>query len=302
MGIKLPGGSRYVYADSRSQTFRSGGFLNETDDGAVASTLKQVYRGGAAVNYALWNDQPPGQGQASSRGHTKGVIGFDESSGFWLIHSVPLYPAFSRNSNYPGCDNQVYGQSFLCISLTIGGINEVGKQLQNYNPMYYASNIESSMEAKVADLVNSISGDHNHDDSSIMDIKSKGGRLFTNFAKPNNDEVDIYNVLISPHYKVDTLAETWMNGRNPMPSYCKPKYDYSTMNIRQLHMGGVSWSETQDHSKWAIGVDGSTKGLVCIGGLNRQESQAGRYGGSLCFLQQEIHDQLNSAIEEADQC
>jgi hypothetical protein len=49
---------------------------------------------------------------------------------------------------------------------------------------------------QVPNLVDSINGVHLHTDAVITDLKSKGGRLFTNFAKPDKDEADIYNALI----------------------------------------------------------------------------------------------------------
>lgn len=35
-----------------------------------------------------------------------------------------------------------------------------------------------------------------------------------------------------------------------MPPFCKPQYQYSNMNVRQITVdGAVSWTETKDHSK-----------------------------------------------------
>jgi hypothetical protein len=65
----------------------------------------------------------------------------------------------------------------------------------------------------------------------------------------------------------------------------------------------LSLTHTYTHTQ-AISVDssGGTQGVVCIGGLNRQDSQELRYGGSMCFEDQDIHDQLNDAVDSADSC
>lgn len=42
-----------------------------------------------------YNDEPPIGTTNNNKGHTKGVLVADAKSGFWLVHSVPLYPNIS---------------------------------------------------------------------------------------------------------------------------------------------------------------------------------------------------------------
>ena len=45
--------------------------------------------------YVMWNDEFPGGDPPVWEGgaHAKGVLGLDQSSGFYLLHSVPKFPA-----------------------------------------------------------------------------------------------------------------------------------------------------------------------------------------------------------------
>lgn len=80
-------------------------------------------------------------------GHTKGVIAFDGTTGFWLVHSVPRFPE-ANDWSYPE-DETIYGQSFLCVSLDAGGIEDVGRLLVLDKPSVYASNMPSSYADQV---------------------------------------------------------------------------------------------------------------------------------------------------------
>lgn len=73
----------------------------------------------------MYNDaHPDGKGD-SYRGHSKGAVVFDKSSGFWLIHSVPNFP-HPESYTYPdsGYNN---GQSFLCITFNASAIPILGE-------------------------------------------------------------------------------------------------------------------------------------------------------------------------------
>ena len=47
--------------------------------------------------------------------------------------------------------------------------------------------------------------------------------------------------------------------------------------MKTVTFGDASWTRTKDHSKWAAGPS-----LLCVGGINRQNSQTTRGGGALC--------------------
>ena len=118
-------------------------------------------------------------------------------------------------------------------------------------------------------------------------LSSSAGNKFTSFAKNANWNQDLYESYIAPYYNTPLQAETWMNGANPLPSFCTPTYSYEVENVVNATLGGITWPETKDHSKWCVSV-GSAKTVSCIGDINRQQSQEQKAGGTCCteYVQQ----------------
>jgi len=104
--------------------------------------------------YIFYNDEHPDGNTSFVAGHTKGVVAFDQLSGFWLVHSVPKYPPSpkSQQYGYPH-SGQMYGQSFLCISLkTSQQANNIGRQLLYNRPYVYAANVAGALAYKFPQL------------------------------------------------------------------------------------------------------------------------------------------------------
>jgi deoxyribonuclease II len=95
----------------------------------------------------LYNDEPPEGKTDGSRGHTKGVLATNAQQGFWLIHSVPHYPAALDNGTYwyPHT-GRTYGQSFLCITIGASEVEKVGTQLLYNEPHIYSTKFPEAYE------------------------------------------------------------------------------------------------------------------------------------------------------------
>ncbi|XP_011666391.2 plancitoxin-1 [Strongylocentrotus purpuratus] len=122
-------GVAHLYMDVHSSSFSlSDVSLNDSNQ-AVGYTLQQIYKNYESQNvlYMMYNDAFPNGTEKLPEGHTKGTIAFDNESGFWLVHSVPKFPDFAKNS-YVWPDNACdYGQSMLCISMKTDEFVKVGK-------------------------------------------------------------------------------------------------------------------------------------------------------------------------------
>ena len=320
--FKYPDGSSYAYADphhAHSPGLATSPFtLDSSNDGAVAHTLQQVYEGNPyEVGHVMYNDEWPDAHKHGTGGHTKGVLGFDDSGGFWLIHSVPRFPvpASDKYTGLPG-DETRYGQSALCVSTSLADLDVAAKQLIVGYPWVYSQVVPSDFD-DLASIKQLAAGDRG-DQQTLSDtecVHSKEGNTFTTFYKSPKWGKFLYEDLVEPYFHSSFAWETWMNGINPDPSFCAKDgtgdYDYNSTNIRYLQMGwqgpdgGVGFKETQDHSKWGISTDwydGNMVAVVCIGDINRQESQNKRGGGTTCFENLDLWTTLTRSIKQADQC
>jgi len=61
-----------------------------------------------------------------------GAIGFDKTDGFWLITSLPKFPSPKSDGYKFPSNGDVYGQTFLCISMNYDMLDIVGEFGANY--------------------------------------------------------------------------------------------------------------------------------------------------------------------------
>jgi len=282
--------------------------MSDGQDGALSYTLQQIYKANVSENandyaFAFYNDEKPDGSTSSSRGHTKGVVGLTQAGGFWLIHSIPQFPTEVVNG-YSGYDAATeYGQSLLCISLSFDSFSIVGTQFQYTYPWWYDYNMPSWVPST---LLNSVTKS-NHTTavvSSTQKLTASGTSLsFTSFAKTGYWNNYLYEDLVAPTLAADLYCETWMNGGGtPDPTTCKNSTcPYDVINVRVVSIAGVTWKETQDHSKWCSTTHGAPQ-YTCIGDINRQLSQNTRAGGTVCFINSAFWTSVNGMISQADTC
>jgi len=78
--------------------------------------------------WAVYNDEPTNHNTQGTLGHSKGMVVANNSSGFWLVHSVPKFPQLPYQNNsytYPSTAKK-FGQSFLCMSMAAKELDKVG--------------------------------------------------------------------------------------------------------------------------------------------------------------------------------
>jgi len=307
ISLKLPHGSEYaLYSDSGG--FKVTGALNQTGN-PIGNTLKQLYSksasGASDFGYVLYSDEMPNGTTVSDHAHMKGVLGFDSTGGFWLIHSTPRFPPVLKDTYAWPEDEDIYGQHYMCLTLSTDTFEKIGQLLLIDYPSVYDASIPDTLSHSVPSLVAVLQGQHNTSSTATsMSFSSKGfASSITAFAKNSQWNNALYEDLVEPYFKLGMQWETWQNGAGgKMPSCCTPKCQYDTYNNVGIKLdSGETWLEADDHSKWGISTD-SSQPVVCIGDINRQTSQAQRGGGTYCLESDSVWKAFSDIITNKEPC
>jgi len=166
------------------------------------------------------------------------------------------------------------------------------------NPQVYDSNLLSSTAAKVPTMAKIINNQHETTPTATtFTITTSGGTDFTIFAKNKQWAKELYEDFVAPTFKDGLNVESWMNGVGKIGSTCKP---YKVLDVSTVTLpSGVSWTETQDHSKWAVGL---TTPWSCVGDINRQNGQADRGGGTYCTKNKKLANAFTELVTDTQKC
>ncbi|XP_062608056.1 deoxyribonuclease-2-alpha-like [Saccostrea cucullata] len=128
-------GSEYFYMDSDQTSPKFSHYnrdIQSTKANPVFQTLLPLYSKSSMLRTSgMYNDQPPNENAGQNYGHSKafnftvGVYAFGKDSGFWIISSVPEFPAAvpekkikNIDDSYTYNDGQTkFGQIIFCVTL-----------------------------------------------------------------------------------------------------------------------------------------------------------------------------------------
>ena len=137
-------------------------------------------------------------------------MALNESGGYWLVHSVPKYPPTLENNSvydYPHT-GQMYGQTFLCISLnTPTSADQIGLQMMYNQPYVYSTNVPKWVEQKYPNLSKAAHKKYIRKSPfhSMVSIKSFAGLTFTSFAKTEKFGKDLYADFVAPFLQTNLV-------------------------------------------------------------------------------------------------
>ncbi|XP_048777858.2 plancitoxin-1-like [Ostrea edulis] len=303
MSIKTTG-EEFYYLDSDRPVFSFNNVSIQKEPGnPLFKTLQQIY-GGKSREYSMYNDHPPTletlpsrdrkilrlenhtmSSQLTNYAHMKGAYAFDDDTGFWLISSVPEFPAPRKQGYRYELKQIVKGQSILCVTVPRKNLPEMERVFNLTKPKFYDGN---GPTMKTSDQ---------HNTTSPIDIPfiSKGGQKFRLFAKSASFGKDLYDSLVAVNLRDDLFVETWYPN---LPSNCSTTY--KVQNVKTVGFdNGYSFPATIDHAKWAVT---ERSPWICIGDINRAVSQFKKGGGAMCLFSGSVSNQFRKLVKDYHKC
>lgn len=305
-------GFDFLYFDPNSENLQLSPVGLDHDNQALNHTLTAIFNAPDSTGYIVYNDEHVDKEEnKTEKGHCKGILVFDKpsNSALFLLHSTPRFPA-NKEFTLPD-DEQIYGQTFICISLPdYQTANQIAQQMltqQNPQVLTESSRIPSSLQddEPLSQLFHG-TGVNESKQPSTLRFNSKAGKEFILIAKSRKWGEDFWLDLVSPELKCDLVVETWRRGTvTPLQDERSNDFDEDTLDVAFKVNTSLTyqWPYTKDHAKWAIALENSTNSLpwVCVADLNRMVSQEKRGGGSLCFQESNLWQALKNAEEKLHQ-
>ena len=335
VGYKVPGGPTAAYWDSAGA---SNPAMNLSDrGGALGRTIEQAYAD--EVAYVFYNDEvydkDPGGGEAegerrevraeacvsdawdNSWAHAKGVVAADAETGFWVTHSVPGLPLNSTLSgqewSFPE-NQQLYGQTFLCLSAGAGELDGLSAAFLHSRPYVYDTNLgddgpTSQFLPRLSDWVGTYWDIQRGE--QWLDLQTLGGLQLQVFGHWPREGVswdwNVWEDVIAPRLGTDMIVETWCDGHTGggtdkacLPPVCdRPQ---RVVEAYSLAFGGSEFRNVDDHAKWGLSASRDQGTWLCFGDLNRMSAQRLRGGGVVCFEHEGLWEAWRAGITEHQEC
>ncbi|XP_034485108.1 plancitoxin-1-like [Drosophila innubila] len=305
-------GLRYFFVTSTAyDSWKLSGRRIGDSNSMPAQTLNPLYAD-PKVLLAAYNDEFPNGTVANTGGHTKGVIATDGTTGMFLVHSVPKFPTVPQYS-YPTAGEH-YGQSLLCVTLDVEGVEKVGELLVFNEPHFY---FERNPLMRTGELFPSLEralkrqwrteSPYQKD----IEVRSLNGKQFRLFGKSSRANVELYNDVVAPALGVSLFVEAWRDGAGNLPDSCDTAnkvYNVEEIANQDIFIG---FKTTGDHSKWAVSEETGIKlhrwrigggDWICIGDINRQQHQLNRGGGTVCHKSSRVSDLYRKLVADYEKC
>lgn len=280
VALKAPKGRLVQYISSTTGTWT---FDPKVDiDGWVTSQLTASSWKG----WLLYNDEPPDGEVQFSGGHCKGILAWNDTTLGWMIHSVPKWPSTIGKTVPPippaECE---YGQSFAWLTYPISKRHDVVAHIRLMQAHAYC--------------VKDDDGSFAYRDPTTREAAPPPSQLFVDtqlsdatihVAKHSKWGKDLFQDGIVPLLGGSKCkTETWSRPAQPATK------DAARVKFVSWTTRPITYSNEQDHSKWAISLDKKNP-WTYVGDINAMLTQFHRGGGGIVIKDINLWQAMSSII------
>ena len=282
VALKAPKGKLVQYISSSSSSSKWTFDPKVDIDAWVTTQLTKFNWSG----WLLYNDEAPEGEPELTGGHCKGILAWNDTTLGWMIHSVPKWPADFGKSIPPIPPGECkYGQSFAWLTLPVSRRDDVLAQIRLMQAHAYCM---YDSQGKV--VYREPTTREAAPPPAVQFAAIQLSDVVSHVAKHSKWGKDLFQDGIVPHFggsKWET--ETW--SRPPQP----PTKDVTRVTMVSWVKPAISYSDEQDHSKWAVSLDKKNP-LTYIGDINAMLTQFHRGGGGLVIKDSNLWKAMSSLV------
>lgn len=186
------------------------------------------------------------------------------------------------------------GQDLICVSVAPKDLFNIAGLISITLPDVYYTSVEIP-NANISLLISNQV--YSQDKTLAYNFSSIGGLSLTYLAKAPSFGQDFYEYVVSPYYRDGLFVESY--GNPYQVDFCPPFFEYKSVNVDEINVGGYFWVSYFDMSKWAVGMSSN---VVCYTDFDRVYEEIKRGGGGLCFVNQAMHQAHMQILEVFDSC
>uniref|UniRef100_A0A5S6QEB0 Deoxyribonuclease II n=1 Tax=Trichuris muris TaxID=70415 RepID=A0A5S6QEB0_TRIMR len=262
-------------------------------DGVLDGLFKPYYTAATKVNYNLiaYSDYPPFHREPSKcASPVRGVLGYTDSDGWWLSHSIDKWPDMQAAAfAAPPAGG---AGLIVCVTLPVSEMGRWGTALNYQNPMIYY------FQSAAAGTANALV-----DKKELNDLTIPPAPIFSPFVRkeefqiPNGLKYSVFSML--PQAKQD-IYSAYIALALQTKLIVYTTYTVENVKAQTITVNGAQITRSEDSSRWAISKANNAKAVFCICGNDRRKNAIGSGGGALCLHQQTVHQLFRAMVSNKD--
>ncbi|CDW52383.1 Deoxyribonuclease (DNase) II [Trichuris trichiura] len=280
-------------------------------DGVLGELFTPFFTAQTKPNYnviAFSNFPPKFRAPLSTYSPAKGVLGYTDTDGWWLTHSVGQWPDMTAAAYAaPAAGN---AGLIVCLSLPFGSMRSWANVLKFEDPVIYYYQSATTSPATSIENINELN-DLTQKSSPVvyppfvrgMTFTTAGtnGALTTFVGKASKAFIDIYSKYMGVLLQQSLIVWSDQSSKAKLPSSCTGKYKVENVKPAQtITVDSVAIKRSEDTSNWAVSKDAGTTAVFCVSDAIRTKAWKNMPGGVVCLQQQQLQTLFNTIANTAE--